>query len=422
MLKVECPPRRSNSCGAMLANGANLAGSAVLVLMLTTSAAYARNPQAAQAEIQALYQQGERALAEHRYADAEQAYVRMRQLQPAVGEVHARLGLIYFQQGRFADAVAPLQRALQLKPALPNVGALLAMSWSEIGRHEEALPGLEKAFHQSTDPALRRMAGLHLQRSYTDLGRDREGVVVALELSRLYPNDPEVLYHTGRLFGNYAYLQTVKLARIAPDSVWLHQAAGEANESQGQFDEAISQYRQVLAIAPNRPGLHYRLGRVLLASSGQANGDAAAESDALKEFALELQVDPTNADAAYEIGEMTRKAGQLEKAIASFKRAVEAYPAFEEALVGLGRALVAAGEPGNALPHLQKAVALNPLDEVAFYQIAQAHRALGHETEQQKALAEFERLRDEKARQGTAVPAGPSTVTKQRIGGADSPR
>ena len=56
-----------------------------------------------------------------------------------------------------------------------------------------------------------------------------------------------MLYHAGRLFGNYAYLQMVRLARIAPDSVWLHQAAGEANESQGLLDEAIREYQQVLA-------------------------------------------------------------------------------------------------------------------------------------------------------------------------------
>jgi tetratricopeptide (TPR) repeat protein len=402
----------------MLFNTGRWAGSLAMVAMvavLAGSGAGAQTPAAATDQIQALYQRGERALAEQRYADAEQAYERMRELQPAVAEVHARLGLIYFQEGRFADAVPSLQRALQLKPTLPNVGSLLAMALSEIGRHEEALAGLEKAFHQSADTALRRMAGLHLQRSYTDLDRDREAVAVALELSRLYPDDPEVLYHTGRLFGNYAYLQTVKLARIAPDSVWLHQAAGEANESQGQLDEAMAEYRRVLAVAPSRPGVHFRLGRVLLARSRQARGDADAEAEALTEFGLELQTDPTNADAAYEIGELMRKAGQFDKAIASFKQAVASYPSFEEALVGLGRALAAGGDAAAALPHLQKAVTLNPQDEVAFYQLAQVHRMLGHDAEQQKALAEFERLRSHKANQASVVPAGPSTVTPQQI-------
>ena len=119
----------------------------------------------------------------------------------------------------------------RLKPRLPKVDVLLAMSLSELGRYEEALPALTNAFSQSADPVLQRMAGLHLQRIYTGLGRDRDAVDVALRLSRLHPDDPEVLYHSGRLFANFAYLQTMRLAAVAPDSVWLHQAAGEANES-----------------------------------------------------------------------------------------------------------------------------------------------------------------------------------------------
>jgi tetratricopeptide (TPR) repeat protein len=400
----------------MRMNVGRLVGSLAVIFVLATSAANAGAPQADAAQIQALVEQGERALAERRYADAGRAYERLQQLQPGVAEVHARLGLIYFQQGRFADAIPPLRRALKLKATLPNVDSLLAMSLSEIGRHEEAVPELEKAFRrQSTDAVLRRMVGLHLQRAYTDLRRDSSAVTVALEMSRLYPDDPEVLYHTGRLFGNYAYLQMVRLSRIAPDSVWLHQAAGEANESQGLFDEAIKEYQQVLAMSPKRPGLHFRIGRVLLSRSVQSKGDAATEAAAVNEFEQELQIDPTNANAAYEIGEVQRKAGRLDKAVEYFTKAVESHPEFEEALVGLGRTLVAAGQSPAALPHLQKAISLDPRDEVAFYQLALAHRALGQEAEQQQALAAFERLRSEKARQGAVVPPGQQNVTKQVI-------
>jgi tetratricopeptide (TPR) repeat protein len=395
---------------------AGWAFSITAAIVLSTSPSLARAQPADAAQIQSLYQQGERALAERRYADAEQAYERLRQLQPSLAEVHARLGLIHFQQGKFDQAVPLLRRALELKPALPNVPTLLAMSLSEIGRHEEALPGLEKAFHaKSTDPALRRMSGLHLQRAFTDVQRHSDAVGVSLELTRLYPDDPEVLYHAGRLFGNYAYLQMVKLARIAPDSVWLHQAAGEANESQGLLDEALREYRQVLALAPKRPGVHFRLGRVHLARSKGPKGDAAAEAEALREFEQELQIDPTNANAAYEIGEIQRTSGQLDQAIASFRRALASYPGFGEALVGLGRTLIAAGDAASALPPLQKAVALNPRDEVAFYQLAQAHRALGHEAEQQNALATFERLRQEKSAGPAALRADRDEVTRQAI-------
>jgi tetratricopeptide (TPR) repeat protein len=390
-------------------------GSVAIALLLWAVPMYARPQQAPSAQAESLYQQGERALAEQRYAEAAQAYEQLQQLQPGVAEVHARLGLIYFQQGRYADAIPPLRRALKLKPALPNLDALLAMCLSETGQHKEALPALEKGFHhQSADAALRRMIGLHLERSYTDMGRDADAVAVALELSRLYPDDPEVLYHTGRLFGNYAYLQVMRLSRVAPDSVWLHQAVGEANESQGLLDDAIKEYRLVLAASPNRPGVHFRIGRVLLARSAQGKGDAGAEAAALEEFDRELQIDPSNANAAYEIGEIQRKAGRLDMAVASFKKAVEADPEFEEALVGLGRTLIASADPGAALAPLKKATALDPRDEVAFYQIAQAHRALGEEAAQREALATFERLRSEKATQAT-VPAGRPNVTKQSI-------
>ena len=108
------------SAGAMLVNLGGAACAVAVVFVLAAPPAHARALQADAVQIQSLYQQGERALSEQRYADAEQAYERLRQLQPGRAEVHARLGLIYFQQGRFADALPPLRRALALKPALPN--------------------------------------------------------------------------------------------------------------------------------------------------------------------------------------------------------------------------------------------------------------------------------------------------------------
>lgn len=363
--------------------------------------------------------EGERALAEGRYADAEKAYETLRQLAPGTGEVHARLGLILFQQGKFADAIAPLREALRLKPGLPKVDALLAMSLSELGRYEEALPALANAYSQVADPVLQRMAGLHLQRIYTGLGRDRDAVEVAIGLSRLYPDDPEVLYHSGRLFANFAYLQTMKLAAVAPDSVWLHLAAGEANESQGLYDAAIHEYRQVLQASPRRPGVHFRIGRVLLehAKSERSNPDVL---EARRAFEEELALDPTNANAAYELAEMARKAGELERAREGFTQAVTHYPAFEHALVGLGRTLIALDRPADALPHLKAAIKANPDSDVAWYQIAQAYRKLGDTAAQETALAEFKRAHSLAAQRNAAVPQTKSDVTPQRLDLASS--
>jgi tetratricopeptide (TPR) repeat protein len=365
--------------------------------------------------------EGQKALAERRWADAARAYEKLRELSPGTAEVHAQLGMIYFQQQAFARAVPSLRQALKLKPGLPNVDILLAMCLSELGQYKDALPGLQKGFGQSSDVALRRATGLQLQRTYTGLGQDDKAVEVALQLTRLYKDDPEILYHTGRLFSNYAYLMTMRLAEVAPTSVWMHQAAGEANESLGSHDAALDEYRKVLALAPGRPGIHYRLGRVFLARARPPLSEADAETNAAREFEQELQIDPTNADAAYELGEIRRKAGDLDKARELFELAVRSYPEFEQGLVGLGRVLVAQGKVDLALPPLTKAVSLNPEDDVAWFQLYQVHRALGHVEEQEKAQAEFQRLRSRKREQERLDLLRQHVVTQQELDAQATP-
>ena len=257
-------------------------------------------------------EQGQRALAQENYAEAEAAFEKLRELEPGVAEVHANLGVIYFQERKFEPAVSALRQALKLKPGLPKTEAMLAMSLSELGRYKEALPGLEKCFQRATDSPIKRMCGLQLLRANSGLQRDSKAAEVALQMSRLYPDDPEVLYHTARIFGSVAFLNMQKLVQVAPSSVWRHQAEAEAYESQGSSDAAISEYRQVLSVDPRRPGIHYRIGRTLLARSRQSNApdDVAG---AAKEFEQELQVDPGNANAAYELGEIHRNAGEFDQ-------------------------------------------------------------------------------------------------------------
>ena len=361
-------------------------------------------------------EEGQRALAEGRLQDAEKAYEKLRALEPGVAEVHANLGLIYFQEGKFEEAVSALRQTLKLKPSLTKTESLLAISLSELGRYNDALSGLEKGFRRTTDPEIKRMCGLQLLRVYSGLKQDRKAVDTALELNQLYPDDPEILFHTGKIYGNFAFLTMKKLSQLAPKSVWRYQTLAEAHESQGAYDAAISEYQQVLVLDPHRSGIHYRIGRTLLARSHQS----ASSSDlaqALQEFQLELEVNPSNANASYEIAEAHHNAGQLEQAEKFFEQALKGHPDFEEAQLGLGAVLTSLQRPADALPHLQEAIRLNGANEVAWYRLSQVQRMLGNDGERQKAFTEFERLRREKSRrEATGVEVeNPEEVTKQQI-------
>src|SRR5262249_52345083 len=146
------------------------------------------------------YQAAQRALLSGNYAQAQAQLEKLAAANPALAEVHANLGLLYFQERKFDQAIPELRKAMKLKPSLTNSSYVLAMSLSELGQFSDALPGLERGF-RSSDREMKRMCGLQLERAYTGLQRDSKAVEVALEMERLYPDDPEVQYHDGKIIG-----------------------------------------------------------------------------------------------------------------------------------------------------------------------------------------------------------------------------
>jgi tetratricopeptide (TPR) repeat protein len=361
--------------------------------------------------------EGQQALAAGQYDIAQRDFEELRKLQPGVAEIHATLAAIYFQQKEYTQAVTEVKTAQRLKPSLPRLDSLLGVSLSELGRFSEALPGLEKGFHQQADPAVQRMCGLQLIRAYTGLDKNDKAVEVGLELNNLYPNDPEVLYQTGKIYGNFAFLTMQKLYQVAPDSVWKHLTAAEAFESENKYYDALTEYHLALQIDPNRPEVHYRIGRTLLSRSQQSHSPQDL-ADAMTEFEEELKVNPENANAAYEVAEMHRSAGQIDQSLPFYEEALKYYPDFEEAQLGLAAGLMSLQKPDQALPHLRKAVTLNATDEIAWYRLSQAERSLGNTGEQQKALAEFRKLHSANPNQVSQTKnifSPKSDVTKQTL-------
>jgi tetratricopeptide (TPR) repeat protein len=362
---------------------------------------------------------GQQAMAAGQYAAARSNFEQLAKLEPNIAEVHATLSAIYFQQHEYELAVREVRKAQELKPSLPKLDTLLGLSLAELGRFAEALPRLEKGFKQSADPDTRRLCGLQLLRAYTGLGRDSDAVETALALNKLYPDDPEILYHTGRIYGNFAYLVMMKLHDNAAGSVWMLQAQGEANESQKNYDAAIVAFNHVLQMDPQRPGIHYRLGRVYMSRfrDGQKSEDRDA---AMNEYKAELSVDPGNGNAAYEIANLQEAVGNLDAAGKSYEQVLVRYPDFEEALVGLAGVDLESQKAADAIPLLNRATKIRPDDEVAWYRLAQADRATGDKEAQLKALEAFKRLHSSTP-PALRRPDASDEITPQSIDGGAKP-
>lgn len=332
------------------------------------------------------------AIATSRFDEAIPLLEELVKVQPRSPEVLANLGLAYYSTSRYDKAAESYRQALKLDPRLPHAGAFLGMAEAEAGHYREALPYLEKAFASEKEKELKRMVGINLEQLHVGMRQPIRAAEVVRILVRDYPDDPDVLYVATRLYFQLSSILAGRMIEVAPNSFRARQLAGDLLEAHKQYAPAAVQYRKAVALAPNAPGLHYRLGLMLVRSSNEP----AAWEEARQAFREELRIDPTHARCYVELAELLRKQGQLDEAEKLFERGLELNADLPEAHAGLGRIQAARGNLEPALKHLQEAVRMAPDSEVAQFEFSQVLSRLGRRQEAKEVQAVYEKLRAER--------------------------
>ena len=345
-------------------------------------------PAAQQAEAAELARQSQAALSQGDFQSAVRGYEKLVKMAPGVAEFHSNLGMAYYSSGRPLEASRAFQQALKLKPALTAARYFLAASLAEAGQCKEALPLILKDSPRIADPRLKRLLETDGVRCALALDQSDTAIDLLRPLNHDFPDDPEVLYLTAHVYSDLSTRASQHLLVTAPGSLQAHQLNAEVLELQGQWEDAITEYRKILEMNPRTTGIHYRLGGALLSGP---RGPTTLE-EARREFAAELELDPEDAGAEYELGEMARQARQWPEAIQHFSRAIQLDPQFVAAHIGLGKSLVSAGQAPQAVAPLESAVKLAPDDPVARYQLAFAYRRVGRDSDAEKELAAYRRL------------------------------
>lgn len=288
-------------------------------------------------------------------------------------------------------SLAPGLTAQATKPAPANASASVrkAMSLTQSGHCSEALPILQKSAPGLLDKELKRSAGLAAVRCAMTLDRRPVAITALQWLTQDFPNDPEVLYVSTHAYSDLATRTAADLAQKAPQSAQAHELNAESLEMQGKWDQAAKEYERVLQQNPNAPGIHFRLGRLLLSKPNP--GPDMAEQ-AKKEFEAELKIDPTNAGAEYVLGELARESQQWPEAVQHFSRAAKLDAGFGDAYLGLGQSLISSQKYEEALAPLETAVKLEPQNPAAHYLLATAYSRTGHKQEAQKEFAIHRRM------------------------------
>jgi tetratricopeptide (TPR) repeat protein len=259
-----------------------------------------------------------------------------------------------------------------------------ALDLAESGHCAEALPLLKKVIHQVADRDLKKSIGLRGLNCAMTHNAPYDALDFLAVLQREFPRDPEVLYAATHAFSDLSLRASQDLVREAPFSYQVHLLNAEALETQGKWPEAAAEYQRILEVNPMLPGVHARLGRVLL-SGQQPSPEAVAQ--AKKNFEEELEIDPSNASAEYVLGELAKDDGDSSAAIGHYTRATKIDAGFAEAYLGLGSALVASKQFAEAIPPLETYERLAPDSPTGHYQLALAYNGVGRKEDANREAA-----------------------------------
>jgi len=152
---------------------------------------------------------------------------------------------------------------------------------------------------------------------------------------------------------------------------------------QKQDVKAIGEYRKVLELKPDLPGVHEELGNALV-RRGNLPG-------ALREFEAEVKLQPFSASAHVNAGQVLLMLGRDDEAGKMLNAALNMDRPPIETWLLLGKLNVRKRDYRNAVAMLTHYTSLDQGNSTAYFQLAMAYRALGEKDKMNRAIAQYKK-------------------------------
>ena len=261
-----------------------------------------------------------------------------------------------------------------------------ATELAEQGKCTEAMPLIHQALEQDSqieDRDLKRRMGAAGVRCAMMLNHQGAATTLLAWLEEQFPHDPEILFMATHVYSDLSARSSQELMEAAPDSPLVVEINAEKFEKQGDWRKAIAEYRVLLEREPRMPGIHNRIGQIILTLPATATSN----DEARKEFEQELKVYPQNAGAEYFLGELARKGGHLPQAIEHYTNATRLNAGLPEPYFGLGRCLLDSDRAADAVGPLETAAKLAPGNPTIHFTLAHAYQDLGRKEDAAREFA-----------------------------------
>lgn len=296
-------------------------------------------------------------------------------------------------KGKPDEAVKTMQKVASQVPG-PESQAALARIQEKAGLIEEAAASAAKAVEVSSGAApearavaLATLAGLDLSR-----GSGADALTHAQEAAQLQPNAMTLATlaraQARAQQGAAAVASAEKAIQADAASAAAHAAHAEALRAAGRAADAEAAARKALALDAGSTAGSVQLAWALLAQgkaaeaeavarkasetdarSGEAfavlgsaiiAGDAKKWGDAIAQAQQGAFLNPRNPVVLVEVGRIFEAGGNLDQAVSSYRKALEADPTFVPALLALVQAQVRSGKTDEALVSAQNLVRQHP--------------------------------------------------------------
>jgi tetratricopeptide (TPR) repeat protein len=245
------------------------------------------------------------------YAAAEREYQAVLAELPNFAEVRMNLGLLYQLQDRTPEAMAEFRRALKIKPSLAGANFFLGVDYCKSGNGAKAIPYLKAASRQEPN----RPDIWSWLATAQEISGDYQAEVATLKYAlSLHSRDVDMLYLLGHTYETLGKREVTRLEKAAPASSWSEQLLAESYSSSTEWSFAVIRFQNALALTPNRPELHVRLGEAFLR--------AGRIEQAAQEFEQELRIGPNNLRAIVRQGEVKLIQGDTDAALEDWARAL----------------------------------------------------------------------------------------------------
>ena len=309
--------------------------------------------------------------------------------QPDNVDAQANLGVLLYFQGRYSDALEHLRKAIQINPNLPKIQGLLGLCEYQLGQLDAARTDLSAALVNLPDPKFRKEVGLTLIEVETAQQDLTAAAVTVGKLQDLAPTDPEILYAAYRINTDLAGEALLSLSLAAPQSGQMQQAIGHELERIRDLPGAIAAFRKAIAVDPNLPGIHFELAEALHGSDSQAD-----RAQAEHEYAIALEKNPHEVQAAVRLGDLQAGRGDLDSAASLYERVVSQQPKNADALLGLARVYSEKNENEKALPLLRQVLTEDPTNMLAHFRLSALYRKMHKPDDAKRELAEYQKYKE----------------------------